>query len=305
MTPMNGLFAQLGTLRLWMLFFTLPYAWLWTHAAPAGEVHGTGGLLTVVVHSLLMLFYFACADVRQLRAGRMRRLTVWRNFEPPNTDALETARARLGVLIVFVCLVQLLVAPVVALVSLAVLALIAIMTLTGGERVHRLRYLSAEIIWPVALLLLPMALLADRGRRALASIEPGADPQLIESLSGTIIYDEAISATILGALLLCAFVLLCLIRDRAFDASERMVTMAVLLGRELAITAAFLALCVSLVIANVAVSYGSWGWHTPAVLAIGAMITAWLLAQRDEAGATSFLFMTHVAVGILLVASIG
>jgi len=301
---MNGIFERIGTLRLWMLFFTLPYAWLWTQASPAGDVHGTGGLLTVLNHSLLMLFYFCCADLGQARAGRMLRLQPWRSFELPDPDVLETTRAHLAVLIVAVSFVQMFVAPLIAVGSLVVLALIFVLTREMGARSMRSRYRFAEVIWPVALLLAPMALLAGRGHAALRSAMEQSDTLALQELSGTLISDAGVAATGLGALLLCAFVVLCLVRDRVHDASDGARTIATSLGRDGAVAALFFALFAAVILSNVFAAGGAWSWHVPAVLAIGVMVSLWLLAQRDEAGATGFFFVTNIAIGILLVASL-
>jgi len=234
----------------------------------------------------------------------MLRLRAWRSFESPGPDVLDATRAHLAVLIIALSMVQLFVAPLLALGSVVVLALIAVLTREAGANTARWRYRFAEVIWPVALLLAPMALIAGRGRAALLAAQEQGDALAIEQLSGAIMSDGGIVATCLGSLLLCAFVILCLVRDRVHDASDGMRTIATSLGRDGAVAALFLVLIGAIVLVNWSASGGAWAWHIPAVLAIGAMISAWLLAQQDEHGATGFYFMTNVALGILFVATL-
>jgi len=237
---MNGMIARISTLRLWVLFFALPYAWLWTHAAPSGEVHASGGALTVAIHALLLLFYFASSDLRQVRQGIVPRLRAVRSFEMPDPDVLEAARAHLGVLLLAVCAVQLVLEPRVAMLGLLAGVMILFTVGSGDALARRWRYRFAEVILPIALLVLPMMLLEGWASRASALfMEEGASPEFIAHAAKGVMGNHAIVATILGALMLCAFVILCFLRDRVQDIDSGIGTLATSTGREGATAAMF------------------------------------------------------------------
>lgn len=306
MPAMFALIARLRMLRLWMLFFTLPYAMLWVYGSSEGYVHASGGWPTVAIHSLLMLVHFAGADMRQARQGLMPRLRIVRSFSIPDPDELEVARAQLSLLTLGLIVIQLFIAPRVALFALIALGIILVASGLGDpQRTRRWRHRFAEVILPVALLVLPMALIASPGAEAMEAARQAGDAQRLAQLEGHALRDGAVVATILGALILCAFVLMCFIRDRVQDLGAGIATAATSLGRDGASAAFFAVLFASIILANWASGYGAWGWPVPTVLAIGATVSAWLLAMRDEGGATVFFFTTHIAIAILLVAMIG
>ena len=289
-----------------MLFFTLPYAMLWVYGSPEGYVHASGGWLTVAVHSLLMLVHFAGADLRQARQGLMPRLRIVRAFSIPDPDELAVARAQLAMLTLALIVIQLFIAPRIAIIALLALAIIILASELGDpRRTRRWRHRFAEVILPVALLVLPMALIASPGASALEAARQAGDAPRIAQLDGHTIRDEAVIATLLGALILCTFVILCFIRDRVQDLGAGIATAATSLGRDGASGVFFAVLIASIILANWAAGNGAWAWPVPAVLAIGSAVTAWLVAQRDESGATAFFFTTHIAIAILLVAMIG
>ena len=302
---MTGFFARLSTLRLWMLFYSLPYALLWVSSSGSGEVIGSGGLLTVAIHSLLMLLLFAGADLRQIGQGMAPRLRVTRSFDLPDEDNLGAARAHLACTTLALIVIQLIVEPRMAVFAFLALLAVLIGTSIGGEssRVWRQRF--AEGIWPVGLLMIPMMLIASPGGAQLEVARELGDEDAILRAMGGVMSNGAVASTCLGALMLSSFVVMCFVRDRVQDVSDGARTIATALGRDGAVGALFVLLMASIVLANWAAGHGLWSWHVPAVLAIGSMICVRPLSMRDDAGATSFLFMTHVATGILLVASVG
>jgi hypothetical protein len=235
----------------------------------------------------------------------MPRLRIVRSFSVPDADELEVVRAQLSALTLALIVIQLFIAPRIAVIALIALAIVFVGAQVGDpRRTRRWRYRFAEVILPVAVLVLPMALIASPGASALEAARQAGDAEAAASLESHVLRDGVVIATLLGALILCAYVVMCLVRDRVQDMGADIATAATALGRDGAAGAFFAVLIASIILSNWAAGSGAWGWPVPAVLAIGAAVSAWLMALRDDAGAVVFFFATHIALAILLVAMV-
>lgn len=283
------------SLRLYLPVFTAPYALLWA-SAPA-----SGGWLMVVGHTLLVWYYALSLDSAFLSAGLDPRLSLLPDRHLTAAAPIDITRTIAGcgvaVSALFLLLageprLSLMVAAGGAGVSLLVRSALG----TDGIR----RFVLAEWVWAAVILMGPCLLIAA----------PGWSPQqqgLALQASGDIaepMSPAVIAATALGALMLGAWVLLCMRRDEAADRELGLVTTATALGRPGTLTLIALWTLGAMTLAIWGVSMGWWGWLVAALVGWAAAMVAWLSSSgADRAGALAWAGVQAI-VGLALLREI-
>jgi 4-hydroxybenzoate polyprenyltransferase len=149
--------------------------------------------------------------------------------------------------------------------SILVFASLGMVTvLTGGASAgsRRFRLMFAEVLWPALMLVVPMILIGAMRKTAMP---PAAAP-----------------VTMVFALLLSVYVLLCEIRDLPLDAGQGMRTAATMVGRNVGTLMVFLGFAAVILVSTRAASMGYWHWTAPGVVALAALVCTWSLPSRNE-----------------------
>ena len=294
---MRPILSLLESTRLYLLVYTLPYALLWLRSGPgetfvadgSGETHvvglGGAGVLLVIAHAALVLLHATTLDARTLWAGGRPRLALARDADEWIPPVVEFTRIAAAGALVVVTIPLLFLATWPAL--LVVLFAAGILLLTGGvaEEGRPARMLFAEILWPLAMLILPLAVFSGLADAREAPLTPGA-----------------VSATTLGVLALCAYVLLCLIRDLPADAGEGRPTLATALGRAGATVVLFAVLAAFVVIGAHGAGAGRWPWAVGALAGVAAMVALWAVADDAEEIAPTLWTIANLALAFILLA---
>ncbi len=250
-----------------LLLLTVPYTILWTQAA------ASGGWLTVLAHAALVLYGFACFDALMLdRAGEVR-LGLRRERGAIDPEHLEICRIVTGATAGVLGVILLVVEPWVGVSVLAALAILALLSL--GRPADRPRWAMRwlEVILPVAALLLPALVIRSYAASLVAS-----DPEAGGAMSGSVLL-----ATLLGAVMLAGYVLLCFLRDEDADRGEGFSTTATILGRGGATVVLFLIFALASLVAIRGTGLGAWAWPLGMGVAVLGMFTLWASAQRAGA----------------------
>jgi len=290
---MSRILRLLATLRVSALFFSVPYTILWADAARSG------GALLVVGHAVMLLLFLAVFTARTMRAGEEPRLSIVRDHSMFDIDAAERAAFVLTALAVIVGLALLVGHFWLGVVLLLAVALIHALTRGVRPRARGLEF--AELTWPAAVLIGPLTLVHLLERRAIA--------RAVEGIEGAVAYPAmgagVGAATLLGALAMAVFVVLCLLRDEPEDRGIGVRTTATVLGRAGTTVFLFLWMSLALVLAAWGGVNGLWSWTVPAILGVAAMAVGWFTASRIEGYAVGLWAAAHALVAIILVMTVG
>lgn len=285
---MSGLIRLIASLRLSMLVFAVPYAWLWSHASDSG------GTLMVVAHALLVLCYFVNFTDATIDAGQDPRLALLRDRVMYSRRATEIARHVIAGLTVIVGVLLVVSEFWVGVLTLVVLALIL---LTRGGLTRRKLEL-AEVVAPAAILIAPMVVLKSFARGAVKAAEAkGAE----SAETAVALSDQALAATWLGAIMLAVYVLLCLLRDEAADRGLGLRTTVTLLGRTGGTVFLFVWMALGVALAMWGSTHGMWDWKIGVVVGVASAIAAWTTAARVEGYGVTVWWLAHLMVALLLI----
>jgi hypothetical protein len=254
-----------------LLLLVLPYALVWTRAP------GTGGVLTAITLSVLVLFYFACVDAKMLHASGQTRLSLSRERIRRSEEAVGVAKIIFGGAAFVLSLIVSLFAWPIGLSLLLALAVLATLDIATRRWPMRL----VELALPAGMLAVPFLLL-----RVFAStmLDGGGVAML----------------TLAGGLMLAGYVLLCLIRDEQLDRGERRVTTATTLGGEGALLVWVLYVAAAMAMLIGGASAGWWGWGAPAVLPLAGMLVVWMVTLGAVGLATGLWFAAAAITAIVL-----
>lgn len=290
---MSRILRLLATLRVSALFFSVPYTILWADA------ERSGGALLVVGHAVLLLLFLSVFTARTLRAGQEPRMAVVRDPGMFSVDAAERASFVLTAVAVIVG-PALLIGH--AWLSVTVLlSVVLIHALTRGVRPGMRGMEFAELTWPAAVLIGPLTLVHLLERRAIARAVEGIEG----AVAGPALGAGVGAATLLGALAMAVFVVLCILRDEQSDRGIGARTTATILGRAGATAFLFLWMSLVLVLAAWGGVNGLWSWTVPAILGVAAAACSWLTASRVEGYAVGLWAAAHALVAMILVATVG
>jgi len=261
---MRRLLALVQSTRLYLAMFTVPPALLWI-APTDGVESGLGGAapLLLLAHTLLVIVHATAFDSATLIAGGSPRFALSRDEDlyDPGISGVTRWIASAAVVVLAVLLLIAL-RPVASILVFASLGLVTMLTggVSSGSRRYRLMF--AEVLWPALMLIVPMILF---GAMRKAPLPPGAVP-----------------VTIVFALLVSVYVLLCEIRDQPLDAGQGMRTAITMVGRGVGTLLVFLGFAAAILVATRAASMGYWHWTAPGVVALAALVCTWSLPSRNE-----------------------
>ncbi|MEQ8844053.1 MAG: hypothetical protein RIB58_04290 [Phycisphaerales bacterium] len=327
--------TQIGaSLRLYMLLFSIPYALLWT-----GDL-GVAGWIFLVLHSALLLFHTTRFDALVLREGEDPRLSLLRDRGVFRPEIVDRGQWLFGVLALLLTLILLVMRWPLGVVGL--LAIIVTLILTKGVRTFGAprRFIAAEFIWPLVLLIVPALFLDARMEHhpvpppesaesvavlpasfqneatsadaagaieeqtpeiAEQPIEPADAPALDAAARG--LPPAAIWATVLGGVLLGAWILLCLLRDRAADAALGLRSSATTFGRCACVSFIHTWFAASIIIAAWGVHLAWWHWSVAPAVALTALVASILVERRAEEYAVGAAWLGHGVIAVLLAAT--
>lgn len=283
------------------LFFSVPYTLLWARSLP--DMRALTGWLIVALHAAGLLLTLALLSVSSARRAGPPALGVDR--DPLGADA-DSLRLIAGVLALACAGLLIALTPAAFRVSLAGAVLLAL-ALWQPLRAPRRRWLGFEAGAPFVALVAPALLLGQRGWTAASARAPvGATPPTtgLEGVplahAGAPMPASALGATLLGAVAMGLFILLCFSRDSAADRRAGVETTATRLGPGLTRAMLSLWLVGAVTLACIGSAGGWWGWGVPLLSALGAMAVSAALARDDlEAGARRW-WWAHAAIALAL-----
>jgi hypothetical protein len=284
-------------LRLHLLVFTLPVAALW-----AGQPDSGGGAL-VLAHCLLVMLYGMTLDERiragEVAAGQGPRLTLShdRMAFSDVEQAIRPARYAVLILALFACVIMAIESLLMAFFSACAVGAILVFTGPGTGREARRRFIFAEWAWAIFAILVPMLLVALRGWSQW--IEAGR-----EGSNGAVVTMPVavIAASGLAALVLGAYVLLCLARDRVRDEAAGWRSTATMLGPVGINVWAITWMIAAAALSAAGAGAGWWAWPVAAIIAAGAAASAALLGASRAPGAVICWWLAAAGIGAALIA---
>lgn len=282
----------IASTRLVYLLFLLPPAFLWAMN------EGSGGVLVPLALALFAFVHLGIFDTKTLRAGRRQRLAFTRS--PGAATAAITApwATWCALLLAVVTIILLLVATRVGLLVLILGAIV--LPLTGGVGadagpIKRKRMLWAELAYPFGFLILPAWWIGSYKVVEIVTPAEGVTDSIVTDFPLT---PETWTITWLCALMLCAYLLTCQIRDQSEDASEGQITTPTLLGR----TATTALLLLVLFAVQMVAARGldpitaGFGLLTPAFAALGGLVALWAVASEADDAAPKIVLLTQLGL---------
>ncbi len=299
---MRSVKLWIGTLRLWVLPLTLPYALMWA------SVEGSGGAWMVAAHSALVLMYFLSLDQTFLREQLDPRMGLLRDRFVASASLIGAVRAA-SVVVSLVCAAVLLFIEFdLALVAFIAAALIALRVSSATRREGVRRFVLGELTLPLAAIIFPALVIgADQWGRELDAQQGDRIASATATVSPASMGADILGSSVLGALLLGSFALLCLIRDEAHDRAQGLRTSATLFGRDGAALAQMVWLALSVVVAVYGVGAGWWpgfGWLVAAFVGVASLVSVWSLARHDVRRAVGVWYLASSAASIVMAWSI-
>lgn len=284
---MSRLVRSAESLRLDLLFFSVPYALMWSRGA------GAAAPLIILAHALLVLLYAQSLDLAMLRAGQDPRLGPVRDRFRRAPAGLEAARLVVAILLVPTIGGLAILSTRLAFYAAAAAAIILLVTRGVSGRFAARRFVFAEWTWGFGALLIPAGLIAT------------AKPSALSAPSGGLgMPAPVVAATCLGAVMLGVYILLCLVRDEAADRGAGFSSTPTLCGRAGALALLLAWMMGGVLLAAVGVTHGWWGWPVVTALAWAALASTWCTAVRADGLAVGLWIIGHAGVAVLLAAGI-
>ncbi|HVZ94151.1 MAG TPA: hypothetical protein VG797_06545 [Phycisphaerales bacterium] len=286
---MRPVLRRIGSLRWHLVLLTLPYALLWK------DLPGSGGATFIIVYAMLVLYYGTNLDLSTVAARRDPPIALFRGRETLDPDFLAAARTFLIGLIIIGLIGLTIIQWRLGLVATAMFFFIMFF---GGvfARSGKPRSFWPELLWPITFLIFPAFVLGAQGDPATSMTDEAIAPRQWSMPR------PMQAATVLGAMLLCAYILICQLRDRIADASIGLKTPATL---SRASGAAILGLILFAVIGLACWGAAGplWTWLVPALIAWGAVLTILALAREADGWAAGTWAATAILTGFTLAAS--
>lgn len=279
-------------LRLHLLVFTLPVAALW-----AGEPDSGGGAL-VLAHCLLVMLYGMTLDERiragEVASGQGPRLTLShdRMAFADVEQAVRPARHAVLILAVFACVVMAIESLRMAFFSACAVAAILVFTGPGSGREARRRFIFAEWMWAFAAILVPMLLVGLRGWSQWIEARREGTGDGVATMPAAVV-----AASVLAALILGTYILLCLCRDRVRDEAAGWRSTATILGPVGIVVWSLIWMIAASTVAAVGTGAALWAWHPAAIVSAGAAVSAALLGSGRASAAVVAWWLMAAAVG--------
>ncbi len=289
---MSRLLRALRSLRIDLLALTLPYAIIWA------QTSHSGGVVMAVAFSLLVLLFALSLDLNLLTLGMDPRVSTARDRFQFNVELVERARSLLLAAVAVVALVLVFVQWGLAVFVLLAAVATVVFLRDGIDRAGARRLLLAEWLWPLGMLLTPMAIIGLwqwSDRQSGSSASPG---------SALALDAAAVGATFLGALLLAGFVLASLMRSENADRAAGLKTTPSAVGRPAAEASLFLILGAAVILSIAGVAAGWWGFWAAALCSACAMLTLWTISHGLDTIAPTLMWSGAVATGIVVALSV-
>jgi hypothetical protein len=281
---MRRLLALVQSTRVFLALFTVPPAMLWIASSDGVESGlGAAGPLLLLAHTLLVIVHASSFDSASMAAGGSPRFALSRDEDLywPEVSSVTRWVAAAATAVIAV----LLVVPRLSAAVMVALALVLVMALTGGATAasRRYRLMFAEVLWPALMLIVPMV--------------------VVNGLRSTPMPAGATAVTVVFALMLSMYVVLCEVRDQPLDAGQGMRTLATVAGRGVVTMLVFLGFGATILVATRAASMGSWHWSAAGVVALASLVCIWSLPSRNEDGAPAiWMLATGYAALVALTA---
>ena len=203
-----------------MLWLTVPMAVMWS------GVSGSGGVLMVIAHSLLVVLYFTTFDGWVMGCGLEARLTLSRGRSAQSVGISRVLSASAGVGVALVSVLLLFESGWIAAVCAGSGVLIVALVTRAGRASLGWRMRWSEFLWAAVVVVGPMMLI-----RAIAL---GLDERALAGDGAAVVVrvmsPGVVWMSVLGAVSLGVFVLLCAVRDAAIDLGDGIKTSATGLG---------------------------------------------------------------------------
>lgn len=289
MAPMQPLARVIETWRLPLLLLVTPMAIVWARSP------GSGGALMVIAHALLVLLYALSLDAAFMREGLDPRLGLTRDRFRIDPLRSRGARTLVAVALVPVAIGLLVIAPRIGVLTVAAAVIIALSTANARGPGASRRFFLAEVVWAVVALIGPALFIGlagwNAGRNATeppVGVMPEAD----------------VAGTLVAALMLGGYILLCLIRDERIDRIDGQRTTATVITRPGA--AGLLAVWAlgAVALAAWGAAAGSWDWPVAAVCAWAALLTFWALGAERDSLAVGLWWTGSALTSVLLCVSL-
>ncbi|TVQ60898.1 MAG: hypothetical protein EA379_07380 [Phycisphaerales bacterium] len=296
------IFYAARTLRLDMLFFSVPYAFVWARALGAStDGLAASGPLILGAHAALLLLALLLSDTREAEAGREPRLMLWRDRFVLDADAQSGGVPVLALIASVLTLVLLVVDPAAGLYMI----LGAAVLLWHGTRAMRRKYVLIELAAPALVLAVPGLLVAtrllSRARDMYVGEMDDVAAPTAHALAAQAAVHPVLGASLLGAVALGLFVMLCLLRDAPMDESEGVGSVAAAVGRPGARALAWVWAVAAVLLASMGAGWQWWGWGVAAALGVGSMGVASCLASGAYGRAVSVWAALHAVAAAALV----
>ncbi len=276
----------------------LPYVLIIARGVASGGWTGALALIATIMYA------FTCLDSLILQRENDLRLSLVRKRGQVSDEALSIARVLFGAIACLLSLAMLLIQPWIGLTLLAVLVLIRVGIGTGEP--SRATWLLRWIEWtlPVVSLILPLLLARGYGDQQLRdNVSHAFDPEAAQAASETLengISTCSVLAVMLGASLLSASLLLCIIRDEHADRGAGIATTATALGRR---GATLVLTCVAVFAGAVSMGGAAiecWNWGIPAIVFALAQLALWAILMHAERIAVPAWMIAGIVIGFML-----
>jgi hypothetical protein len=142
-----------------------------------------------------------------------------------------------------------------------------------------------------------------RAKAAARSLIAELEPRFLAE--GRLVSPAVMLAVLLIAVMLAAWVLLCLMRDAMADVGERFETTPTLLGRAGAEVMLFAAVTLAVVIAVRGSGDQLWAWPVAALVGILGLFAVWSAGSRHEGYAVGLWGVGTAATSVLVSLSVG
>lgn len=289
---MMSIVDRVRALRVSMLWLTVPLTVMW-----AG-VSGSGGVLMVIAHALLVLLYFTTFDSRVMSMGLEPRLALTRGRSVQSVGVSRVVSAGVGVGVALVSLLLFFQSAWIATLSAA--SGVLIVSLVGNSRRSSLawRMRWAEFLWAAVAVLGPLVLI----RAYALSLAEGELETELEAGQIVVMSAGVLWMSILGAVGVGVYVLLCVIRDAAIDSGDGIATSATGLGPTWARVSATVWLVFGIAVAAFISSnqvLGGRSWGVAALFGATALVTQGMVWAREADRAVIVWWFGAGLVGVL------
>ncbi len=285
-----------------MLWLTVPMAMMWS------GVTGAGGVLVVIAHALLVVLYLTTFDARVMGAGLEPRVALTRGRASQTVGLSRVISAVVGVGVGLVCVLLLFESKWMAGLCAAGGVLIVVLVGRSGRASLGWRMRWAEFLWAGVVVVGPMVVIRANALSLLEK-EIAEFGNMVEGFSDTVVMTHgAVWSSVLGAVGVGVYVLLCMARDAAIDTSDGIKTSATGLGAFWSRVAVSVWLIAGVAVAAFIAANGVLGgqsWGIVTVFGVTALVTQGMVWARETDRAVVVWWFGAGLVGLLSAGALG